>query len=400
VQERLKPGLELWLESLFCATSLEELSAVLAMQRQVGEVHARAEIPVNLVSRGMRVLKREINGLLLKTTLNRDDLVETVLRADHLIDIAFEVMSVAYVDYREQGIRIDESFRFFSSGHNLAMEREKQLGAVLEWENKLFRAITNDASLENLLPINYSSFGLWIRHKAPLMFGEIHELPLLDQSIKSIDESLIPQITSNIIENYQIVVKNIVKNILGNTEQIKYLLNTIFDRQLEMEIGRDALTQLYNRRFMPTILKREIELSRQKKTPFCVLMLDIDFFKKVNDTYGHDAGDRVLQHVSAVIMNRIRAGDFAFRYGGEEFLMVLTEIDLEQGKVVAEQLRERVAAKQILISNNQSLNVTISIGIAMNDGHPDYKHLIERADKALYTAKNTGRNCCQIALDS
>jgi len=398
VEARLKPGLERWLETLFCSHTPETINAALAMQRQVGEVHARAEIPVDLVARGMRLLKHEINLHLLKTELSRNDLVTAVLRVDHLIDIAFEIMSAAYVDSRERGIRADESFRLFSAGHNLAMEREKQQGAMLEWENRLFRTVANDLPLESLMPISISPFGLWMHHKAPLMFGEIHELPLLDACMSRIDTALLPQITPDEIGDARSsVIRDLIKNILAETEQIKYLLNAIFDRLSEMEVGRDALTQLFNRRFLPTIMKREVELCRRKNSSFGVLMLDVDHFKQVNDTHGHDAGDRVLQQVAALVMNKVRAGDFAFRFGGEEFLMVMTEIDAHQLELIAEKIRQRVESADILLSNEKSINVTLSIGMAMSDGHPDYQRLIERADKALYVAKNAGRNQCILA---
>lgn len=398
VEQRLKPGLERWLDILFCEPSEETLKAALAMQRHVGEVHARAEIPVALVARGMRLLKHEIIQHLQASSLTRISLVSAVLHVNHMIDVAFEVMSAAYVSSHDQGIRTDESFRMFSAGHNLAMEREKQQGAMLEWENRLFRTMAQDLSLDSLLPIKISPIGLWLRHKAPLMFSNIHELALIDTCLDHIDDSLLPQITHKDIElNGSPIVRDIIRKILAETEQIKYLLNTIFDRLNEMEIGRDPLTQLFNRRFLPTILKREIDISRRKDFSFGALMLDVDFFKRVNDQHGHEAGDRVLQQIAGLIINKVRAGDFAFRFGGEEFLMLLTEIDTQQAQMVAEKIRQRVESAEILLANDTSIRVTLSIGIAMTDGHPDYQRLIERADKALYVAKNTGRNRCVLA---
>lgn len=398
VESHLKPGLERWMVALLCKTSDEDMEAALAMQRHVGEVHARAEIPVGLVARGMRILKYEINMHLVATNLNRNDLVIAVLRVNHLIDIAFEVMSTAYINSQEHGIRTEEAFRTYSAGHNLAMEREKQQGAILEWENRLFRTMANDLSLDNFLPMNISPLGLWLRHKAPLIFGAIPELQLIEESIRRVDLSLLPQITNDAIQDSRSeIVRNIVKNICGEAEQIKYLLNAMFERLSAMEVGRDALTQLLNRRFLPTILKREVELSRRKEETFSVLMIDIDFFKNVNDEYGHEAGDHALQQVASLIMNKARAGDFAFRYGGEEFLMILTEVNAVQAMSVAEKIRKRVETADILLSNDRAIKITLSIGVAMSDGNPDYQRLIERADTALYSAKNNGRNICVLA---
>lgn len=398
VEQRLKPGLERWLDVMFCQGGEEALNAALAMQRHIGEVHARAEIPVALVARGMRLLKHAIIQYLQNSTLNRNSLVSAVLHVNNLMDVAFEIMSFAYASSHDQDIRNDESFRMFSAGHNLAMEREKQQGAMLEWENRLFRTMAQDLSLESLTPIKISPVGLWLRHKAPLMFSDTKELSLIETCLDRIDNSLLPQVTHREIEHVgSPVVRDIIRKILAETEQIKYLLNSIFDRMNEMEVGRDPMTQLFNRRFLPTIFKREVEISRRKNLSFGVLMLDVDYFKKVNDAHGHEAGDRVLQQVASLIINKVRAGDFAFRYGGEEFLMLLTEIDSQQAQVVAEKIRQHVESAEILLANETSIKVTLSVGIAMTDGHPDYQRLIERADKALYMAKNSGRNRCVVA---
>lgn len=128
-----------------------------------------------------------------------------------------------------------------------------------------------------------------------------------------------------------------------------------------------------------------------------MLMLDIDHFKQVNDQFGHDGGDRVLQSLASVLGNQMRASDFVFRYGGDEFLVVLGEVDAERAESIAESLRQRVANADILLAANPSVKVTLSIGVAAFDGHPDYLRLVERADKALYSAKHDGRNRCVVA---
>ena len=166
-----------------------------------------------------------------------------------------------------------------------------------------------------------------------------------------------------------------------------------------LDVGRDALTHIFNRRFLPTILKREIAWNRKKGDPFHVLMLDIDYFKRVNDEYGHDSGDRVLQAVAGLLMNQVRASDFVFRYGGEEFLIVLAKVDQAQAQEIAEKVRRCVEEVEIPISNNRVVRVTLSIGLAGSDGHPDYQRLLDRADRALYAAKHAGRNRCVIAGD-
>ena len=145
VETRLMPGMMRWMEGLFCCDTQEALSAAIAMQRHVGEVHARAEIPVNLVARGMRLLKQEINQRLLASHLEREALVEAVLHVDRLTDIAFEEMSAAFVKSHEQSVRSDEAFRLVAAGHNISAERERQIGAMLDWENRLFRILATES---------------------------------------------------------------------------------------------------------------------------------------------------------------------------------------------------------------------------------------------------------------
>jgi diguanylate cyclase len=399
VEERLMPGMERWLDRLFCHETTAELHAVLAMQRHIGEVHSRANIPVDLVARGMRLLKREIILRLLDTGLDRDELISAVLRTDRLIDIAFEAMSSAFVHSHESGVRIDESYRMFATGSNLALEREKQMISLLDWENRLFRAVATEMPLDEISTLGNSTFGLWLHHKASLIFDETHELEMIEACMRRIDDSLFPQLTTRRRELQSDEVRTLIRAVMAEMEQLKYLFSTMFERMIDLDVGRDVLTQLFNRRFLPTILKREIDLFQRKGTPFCVLMLDIDFFKAVNDLHGHDAGDRVLQNIAALMLNQVRVSDFVFRYGGEEFLILLAEVDVDQAEVVAEKIRARVEAAVIPLSEDRLIQVTLSIGIAAFDGHPDYQRAVDRADKALYAAKHAGRNQWAVAPD-
>ncbi|MCQ2753704.1 MAG: GGDEF domain-containing protein [bacterium] len=158
----------------------------------------------------------------------------------------------------------------------------------------------------------------------------------------------------------------------------------------------DALTNLNNRRQFETRLKQEIAITKRQNNPLCAMMIDIDFFKKVNDTYGHAAGDEVLREVAATIKEALRESDIPSRYGGEEFAVLLPFTKIDEAKVVGERLRKSVEAKKITINkdeeNQKDINVTISMGLAEYDGNETGEILFERADKALYDAKTNGRN--------
>jgi two-component system, cell cycle response regulator len=155
----------------------------------------------------------------------------------------------------------------------------------------------------------------------------------------------------------------------------------------------DALTGLHNRRYMETHIAGLVEQALSRGQPLAVLVLDIDHFKLVNDTHGHDAGDEVLREFALRVRKAIRGIDLACRYGGEEFVVVMPETDLAAATAVAERLRRRIASEPFPIQRGaQGIDVTISIGIAVLGGNDDAASVIKRADQALYRAKRNGRN--------
>jgi two-component system cell cycle response regulator len=162
---------------------------------------------------------------------------------------------------------------------------------------------------------------------------------------------------------------------------------------IEMAIT-DALTGLFNRRYMESHLGTLIEQAISRGKPLTALVLDIDFFKSVNDTHGHDAGDDVLREFALRIKRSIRGIDLACRYGGEEFVVIMPETDMAVAAMVAERLRRRIAADPFAIQQGAgTIPVTISIGIAAMRGKDDNAaSILKRADQALYQAKRDGRN--------
>ncbi|MGC1465784.1 MAG: PleD family two-component system response regulator [Pseudolabrys sp.] len=162
---------------------------------------------------------------------------------------------------------------------------------------------------------------------------------------------------------------------------------------IEMAIT-DALTGLFNRRYMETHLGTLVEQAAARGKPISVFILDIDYFKSINDGHGHDAGDDVLREFALRIRKSIRNIDLACRYGGEEFVVVMPETDMAVATMVAERLRRRIASEPFAIQQGSNhLNVTISVGIAaMNAPNETAAAILKRADQALYRAKRDGRN--------
>lgn len=162
---------------------------------------------------------------------------------------------------------------------------------------------------------------------------------------------------------------------------------------LQEQSVRDSLTNLYNHRFIMELIEGEIEKAIKNKTSLCLMMLDIDYFKQVNDSYGHQIGDRVLKYVSKLIQLNMRDTDFVGRYGGEEFMILLPETKLYEAYEFAEKIRSDIQNYSFTVEN---LNVTISIGLAEYHAE-DRKTFVDRVDELLYQAKDKGRNRIEMS---
>ena len=156
-------------------------------------------------------------------------------------------------------------------------------------------------------------------------------------------------------------------------------------------VHNDFLTGILARHAIMGILSREIEAARRSGNPLAVAIFDVDFFKKVNDQYGHPAGDRALQHVVAMISQSIRKSDWFGRWGGEEFLLVCPNLPKKDAWARLDQIRETIR-KPLELSPSVSIILTASVGVAIFPESPDLETLMSSADKALYTAKESGRN--------
>jgi two-component system cell cycle response regulator len=165
--------------------------------------------------------------------------------------------------------------------------------------------------------------------------------------------------------------------------------------QMSFEMAiTDSLTGLYNRRYMESHLATLVEQAVARGKPLTALVLDIDYFKAINDTHGHDAGDDVLREFASRIRKSIRGIDLACRYGGEEFVIIMPETDMAVATIVAERLRRRIASESFTIQQGSgAIEATISIGLATLDNVGDTAAtILKRADQALYRAKRDGRN--------
>ena len=157
-----------------------------------------------------------------------------------------------------------------------------------------------------------------------------------------------------------------------------------------------AILSMFNRRKFSEILGHEIEQQRRYKCGLFLIMCDIDKFKDINDKYGHNAGDNILKLISKVMKNSIRKSDFIARWGGEEFVFIISNTDINLVRTIADKLRKSVEDTDFRAPNN----VTASFGLALFEENDNEESLIGRADKALYQAKKNGRNRVEVDMDS
>lgn len=187
----------------------------------------------------------------------------------------------------------------------------------------------------------------------------------------------------------------------GNLESLLSALlypmrNALLYRAATQSALRDPLTDTGNRIAMDQTLQREIEMSRRHQQPLSLLMLDIDYFKRINDNHGHSAGDDVLKAVAASIKNQLRNVDMVFRFGGEEFLILLSNTNREAAAMVGERLRFAVQAEEYS-ADGHAIELTVSLGCSTLLPGESADSLLRRADSALYVAKREGRNRLAMA---
>ncbi|AMH13493.1 MULTISPECIES: diguanylate cyclase [Citrobacter] len=391
VSTRLSGSMFDWLRSVL-GSAYEDLPLLLAKQREIGVVHARIGLPIDLVNRGARKLKEELYQLLKsKADYSVSLLSDAICFSSLAMDTALEAMTVSYSPSYQNSLHTQEQYRLQTIYDDVNVERERQIRSFTDWENQFIYNIATGLPSGDLVFLADSDFGMWFSHKGKHILGSGNLLAEMESVIAEIDNRL-TQAFSNQQQPGETERMSLLQDIRQLSAKIHFLLASMFEALVKQENGKDSLTQLLNRRFIPTIMRREISLALHSRRPFTLAMLDIDYFKQINDSYGHNTGDMTLKNVAAVIYEHIRSSDYVFRYGGEEFMILLVESDESQASIILETLRKKIAELRIAASMTESFSITVSIGVAEYDYHPDYKQLVDKADRALYLAKSHGRN--------
>ena len=201
----------------------------------------------------------------------------------------------------------------------------------------------------------------------------------------------------NLLDNYKKLFKQ-SKRLIRMSDKMEAELAITkaelekYSKKLKMQATTDTLTGLANRRKITELLKEEIKkLEEDNNNNFNIIMLDIDFFKKVNDNYGHPMGDEVIKKVSNHMQDKVGSEGIVGRFGGEEFLTILYNNDIQQAALLADQIRNDIERKKIEFEGKQ-ISVTVSMGIACSAETFVYQELLNKADERLYKAKENGRN--------
>lgn len=393
VKTRLHATLAQWVK-LVLSSSRQELATLIALQRKIGEVHARIGIPIDLVARGVRRLKQSLYNRLQRDIHDVTLGYEAMRFSSLALDTAIEVMTTAYSRSYESTARDKENYRLFSIMDNVNVERERQLGAVVNWENRFIYTIATGLPLNEVQRLAGSEFGLWFEHKGRHVFEQSGEVKEISRLLSSTDQFIAGYQDRDLLVAEQRYL--LLRSVRSAVAAISTLLSTLFDELSKYENGKDPLTNLLNRRFIPTILRREIALAARSSAPFVIAMIDVDHFKRINDSYGHDTGDRALRSIATLLHENVRSSDYVFRYGGEEFMVVFVETHLDHARRIVEVIHQKLAMTPLHTAGGDKIPATISVGLCAFDGHPDYERLISKADEALYRAKKSGRNRTEV----
>ncbi len=197
--------------------------------------------------------------------------------------------------------------------------------------------------------------------------------------------------TQNLVAQYKLLAEKIRER--GIVHELKLYHEKMLKsrKRLSRQANLDRLTDLFNRHYFDNIIKQKFDEAKKNRTPISLLFIDIDHFKNVNDTYGHDRGDEVLKGIAHIIRVLCRKDDIIARYGGEEFVLLFPGMPENNAMEIAETIRQVVEEKSMEILE---LKITISIGLATDTGRlSSFQELIKKADQALYEAKSSGRNC-------
>jgi diguanylate cyclase len=396
VNARLHASLARWLRELFQPET--PLDACMSTQDRAGAAHARMGVSIDLVAQGARVLKRGIAQELAASPLPRPALALAVQYTYEMVDLAVDAMNQAYTSGNDRLSRSDEAYRLQFLSQNMKAERERQKSGLLEWANQILLQYfweAPEAMHPPGLESGSSQFGLWLRHKASLLFDGAPQVAQIEAHIARIEGELLPELAR--VRGQRDTSLTVVRSITLQVDHIKRLLADMFDSYVAEEDGHDAPSRLLNRRYFPAVAKREIALAQQHHSSFAVVALELDGLEGLRASAGSTAAERMVHQAAEALADRVRAGDFMFRLGDAQMLLLLVEVGPQQAQGVAQGLLNCCREQALTGPGPASARLTASIGLALFDGHPDFQRLLDRAQQALQAARREGGDCTVLS---
>ncbi|MDW8136585.1 MAG: GGDEF domain-containing protein [Thermodesulfobacterium sp.] len=281
-------------------------------------------------------------------------------------------------------VLVDENYKIIDSNEGL----KEILGLEEKPLNSDLRNLLIGVSKENLGQTSLDLIELILKGKDKM------EIVLKGVRVKLEDKYLL------ILEPYRLTYSELILKLSKLNEQLVNITRELAKKNVQLSEAlktikkinnTDPLTGILNRRAFLKILKREISLAKRHNLPLSLVMIDIDYFKKINDTYGHETGDYVLKSITKVIKKSIRQEDLFARLGGEEFVLLLPHTNMEAAYKMSERLRQTIEKRQFKRIREK---ITASFGITEFSPLDNFRLFLKRADEALYEAKKRGRNCC------
>jgi diguanylate cyclase (GGDEF)-like protein len=310
---------------------------------------------------------------------SKREILKEKINFDFIIIIS-PYVNLSYESYEEdKKILKDSSLEY-------VLSVEKGINIHINVKNKFYKSLFSGKNHVKIKSAEDCEFTQWLRDSLTNLVNNKNII----KEIESLHEKfhLMAQKILESKDNFTKVL--LLKDLEDISLKLIYLLNKIYTENLSHIAIYDKLTQVYNRALLDSILYKSAKYAKRHKLPISIIMLDIDNFKGINDTYGHLEGDRVLKTVASIIKYSIRESDYVFRYGGEEFLILLPNTDINGAVVVGEKIRRNIENFDFGLDRK----VTISCGIKQIENFDNPYLDLEEVDKYLYIAKKSGKNRC------
>lgn len=311
-------------------------------------------------------------------------------RVERLFDDIIKEFSRGYLEsyIREVISRID----FFLQHVKVKEYNEillRSLNSHFEYFRKFLESLLCESEFQNVKHAE-CDFGKWLSYDGKSVIDDdsiYQQVKQFHKNFHNLIDICFAYKQHNLYKEMFFIVKDIESISLWLANEVAYISAKI----MSIEFSKDFLTGLLNRRALNQILNKHLEISEFTGQPMSLVITDIDFFKKINDTYGHLAGDAVLKHFASILKENLRKSDYVFRLGGEEFLILLPNTSLEEARRISENLRQKVENSP-LSYEDKIIRFTASFGISELHNHKHIDEIIKDADEKLYKAKREGRN--------